>query len=107
MLGYHVRPPVQDSAEGLPRGPQLPAQLGGYSSSRPSRPATHSLFMCFNNLSGPFLGLYTYSDTSFSLKISHPLGEENGRGSKEEIRERDYNNWAACVGLETQGGWVR
>jgi hypothetical protein len=44
--------------------------------------------MCFNNLSVPFLDLYTYSDTSFSLKISHPLGEENGREGQEEIRER-------------------
>lgn len=47
--------------------------------------------MCFNNLSGPLLGLYTYSDTSFSLKISHPLGEEKGKEGKEEIRERDYS----------------
>lgn len=45
-----------------------------------SRPTTHCLFMCFNNLSGPLLGLNTYSDTSFSLKISHPLGEENEKG---------------------------
>lgn len=55
-----------------------------------SGPTTLCLFLGFNNLSGPPLGLDTYSDTSFSLKISRPLREEDGEG-RQGRDERDYN----------------
>lgn len=53
----------------------------------------------YNNLSGPLLGLYTYSDTSFSLKISHPVGEENGEG-RQGRDKREIITETGFMGLE-------